>query len=384
MPTLFQQYEYAKLANAAYIDFSTIDHTDGVRVAEKANDQELIPLALAQQMFNAASDEARGQPVWSVLGAPHHNDAVGFHAALFGRGTEKVLAIAGTEPGVSGQLDRDLLLADLVEIGSYGVVVQQAVSMINYILRLTQPAGTPGVRQLSLYRGLPPIGPEFDPEQVIPDPGVTGNYFWIEGRNDGTGLGGIVAGDSVRVTGHSMGGHLAALALRLFPNLFVDAYAYNAPGFDPTTSAKLTDEFVALFAPYLPATPAASFAAIDARLHTYESEDLAPGDDVSIVSSALITGAAPKAETFITTEQNSHGIGQIVDSLALQTLFARMNPGFNDAQARALFGAASPDTANSQERLLEALHKLLLLATPLGQLPEVRAGGLPLFSSDGD
>jgi hypothetical protein len=396
VPTIFEQYEYAQLAAAAYIDFGLFTSRDGLVGAQEAARHEIIPSLLAMQMF--ARDPVTNPDPWEVVDA-YNNDAVGFHASLFGHGTEKVLAIAGTEPTVDGQVAADLFRADVGQIGFSGVAYSQAVSMINFILLLTADPGSEGVLQLDLVQDLPP-STEMDPDAVAGDPGVTGQYFTVRPRYDGVGLGGIKTGDTVTVTGHSLGGHLAAFALRLFPGLFQAAYTFNAPGFDPVTSSALSDEFVALFAPFLPPVPAetaaAGFAGLDDRLHTYESEDLAPGDDVSVVSSELITGTAATPEAFITTEENSHGIGQIIDSLALQSLFARMDAGFTDAKARTLFSAASADTANSQERLLEALHGLLLpgvdlprdpqTGLPVEQLPEVKAGNLlpGFFADDGN
>ncbi|BAO29611.1 putative Ig domain-containing protein [Sulfuritalea hydrogenivorans] len=373
MSTIFQQYEYAKLSAAAYINFAGVSYTDGRLIAEAASTKQgVIPLALATQMF--VRDPVNNPNPWTVLGAPYNNDAAGFHATLFGRGTEKVLAIAGTEPSVGGQVDLDLFLADIAEIGTYGVAFHQSVSMINYILRLAAPPGSTDVLQLDLF-GLPPTSSEWDPEAPI-NPGATG--WRIEARHNGVGIGGINAGDTITVTGHSLGGHLAAFAQRLFPNLISEAITYNAPGFDPGTSAKFTDEFVALFTPFLPGPPAASFGELN--IATLRSDDLAPGNPA--VVSSWITGTPPSTPEYITVEQNSHGIGQIVDSLALQSVFARMDTGFNDAKARALFDAASPDTASSEERLLEALHRVLVGS--IDKLPEVKAGGLPEYSSDGN
>ena len=95
MTTIFQQYEYAKLAAAAYINFADVTYTDGRLIADAASkEQGVIPLGLAEQVF--VRDPINNPNPWTVLGAPYNNDSVGFHAALFGRGTEKVLSIAGT------------------------------------------------------------------------------------------------------------------------------------------------------------------------------------------------------------------------------------------------------------------------------------------------
>lgn len=370
MPTIFEQYEYAKLAAAAYIDFSGVGYGNGSAIALAANGQKVIPLALVEQMF-----DSRNTPnPWTVLGAPYNNDAAGFHAALFSRGTEKVLAIAGTEPSVDGQVRLDLLKADIAEIGILGVALSQAVSTFNYVQQLRaapNQLAVPQLRMTTVLRGLP-----VPPGVQSVDIGV--GRVYLEMNFGGVGLGGINSGDTITVTGHSLGGHLAAFAQRLFPNLIGEAITYNAPGFDPATSLKLADEFVALFAPFLPSPPAASFSELN--IATLRSDDLAPGNPALV--SSWLTGTPPSTPAYISTEQNSHGIGQIVDSLALQCVFARIDAGLTDAKARALFDAASPDTANSEERLLESLHRLLVGS--INKLPEVKAGADAVYSSDGN
>ena len=48
------------------------------------------------------------------------------------------------------------------------------------------------------------------------------------------GLGVLGAADKITLTGHSLGGHLAAAASMIFPQrVNAEVFAYNAPGFDP-------------------------------------------------------------------------------------------------------------------------------------------------------
>ena len=285
MATISQQYEYAKLAGAAYIDFSGVVYTDGSQIARAAGGiQHVIPQALAEQLFDKDSAAARGQPVWTILGAPQNNDAAGFHAALFGRGTEKVLAIAGTEPSVDGQIRLDLLHADAAEIGGWGAALSQAVSMFNYVQRLLAAPGQIAVPQLRLT--IVPIEEMVPPGMQSVDIGV--GRVYLEQNFGGLGLGGLNSDDRIIVAGHSLGGHLAAYALRLFPDLFGEAYTYNTPGFDPATSLQLADEFVSLFAPFLSTPPAASFEGLN--IVTLRSDDLAPGNP-ALVSSRNIPPA---------------------------------------------------------------------------------------------
>lgn len=101
-----------------------------------------------------------------------------------------------------------------------------------------------------------------------------GKNFWLEptSRVDGRGM--LSASDTITVTGHSLSGHLAALALRLFPGLFHQGVTFNAAGFDNSfLSLKLTDEFVGLFKQMLPQeNPASSFALLQSKLFTAEAE----------------------------------------------------------------------------------------------------------------
>ena len=190
------------------------------------------------------------------------------------------------------------------------------------------------------------------------------------------------------MTGHSLGGHLAALAARLFPELISDCYTYNAPGFDPNSanivttavtalvnpalaglivatggaSLKLTDEFVGLVGNYLPSSPASSFGQVS--IHNLESEDIAPGNDASVVAS-IITGAGSlPSETFIPTERNSHMIEPFMDSLSMQSVLYRMKTDITGSQIETLFKATSTSDADVLEKLVASLCNALVRDCP--------------------
>ncbi len=144
MPTILDYYEFAKLATAAYVRMEDAPSIDGSNLAIQANAQSRLPLALANKTFDKDSTEAKGsgESVWTIPeGGYHGNDETGFAATFFEKDGEKVLAIRGTEPG-GEQFDLDLLQADLAGIGLLGMALSQAVSMVNYILRLTAKAGS--------------------------------------------------------------------------------------------------------------------------------------------------------------------------------------------------------------------------------------------------
>jgi hypothetical protein len=308
---------------------------------------------------------------WLV--ASHHpNDISGFSATLFANGTEKVLAIRGTEIGGPLNTYQDLLKTDLAEIGILGLAATQAVALFNYVQRLIAPAGASNVVQLALHQSdLPPPG-----GTVFIDQGelAADRYLWLEASHSGTGLGVLRPGDHVTVTGHSLGGHLAALALRLFPSLFSEAFTFNAPGFDPPlTSSRLTDQFVGLIAAFASAAPATSFESVADRIHTLQSESSAPGDDAELVSADL-TGLPPSAETALATEKNSHSIDQIVDALAVQGLLSQLSPSLSLAQLARIYEAASREPGTTDERIVEALSTVLLgdpSPLPVGEAADV-------------
>ena len=213
------------------------------------------------------------------------------------------------------------------------------------------------------------------------------------------GLGLLTSTDQVTVTGHSLGGHLAALALRVFPGLFDQAVTFNAPGNDPNIGmeegvglkklllnlavitlssdpldkiaaiddivargAKLTDEFlVNMIGEFQPPTISGfDDPGIAGRLHALVSESEAPGDDPSVVSSTLITGEAASVHVPVTTEVNSHSMSQLVDALGVQALLEHLSPNIGLVGAGQLIAAASDRGTNTLEHLTGALYRLLI------------------------
>lgn len=359
--TLTDSLTHAYFAALSYVQFSDPSSRD--RSISDTVAAQVLPRSTAEYLFENGG--------WFIA---HYipNDISGFSASVLSNGTNKVLAIRGTEPNAGLDVYQDLLRADLAEIGVLGVAATQAVALFNYVQRLRAPAGATDVVQLTLRTSdLPPPSAVgfIDLGELAPD-----RFLWLEATHTGGGLGALQAGDRVTVTGHSLGGHLAALALRLFPSVFAEAYTFNAPGFDPPlTSGRLTDEIVDLFAAFAPAPPAASFASVADRIHTLQSESSAPGDDLEIVSGDL-TGVPASAETALVTEKNSHSIDQIVDALAVQALLSRLNPSLAPAQIAQLYQAASRQAGATDERIVEALSTVVLgnpSPLPVGEVPAI-------------
>jgi pimeloyl-ACP methyl ester carboxylesterase len=393
MSTISRYFDYARLADAAYVDLSSTAWNNPDEVSARAAAVQKIPLALARATFNTTSTG------WQVADYyDTENPINGFAATLFKNSANRyVLGIRGTEPE-GMQFLLDLLWADLKEIGFVGLAITQATAMVNYILRLQGTANT-NVLQFDLQQSVSLIRP--DPSAL----GGAGGWFWLTQRtNGGVGLGAIPAGATIDVTGHSLGAHLAALTTRLFPALVNEAVVFNSPGYDPATAGtiirgvtpavggissavlsalgpaqRLTDEVMLMFRQYLPGV-----GDFFGGVTSLESEDIAAGDDFDLVSGQL-TGTPFGAEQSVAVEKNSHGMSQIVDSLTLQRMFYQLDPTSALASFEKLYRNSSNEDRTAVEALLVALERQLISPLAQSNLPVTEAGtGLLPFVSSGD
>ncbi len=355
MNILETYYTYAKLAQAAYIDLSQGELSVGddpkdqdvIVDAGSSKDQQRMPEYLGKQLFGAGLNST--PDYWTILSPYHltspnsgHSDPdSGFAAMLLEHPVHgKVLSIAGTEPGKGkdegSQTKWDLLDADVHDIGFLGAAFKQLVSLYNYIQVLKAPKGSTNIRRLEVHSRdyIPPFGTpyvtEFDilggPNPITAPP----TFWWLEEHHDGVPLvldePLLAPGEQLTVTGHSLGGHLAGMAVALFPDLFTKAYTFNAPGYNPPSSLLAqpggADDLLDLFRQFGETPDAVS--SIAGKIVTLESEDAVPGDDGDVIS-GTITGLPFSQETYITTEEVSHDIGHLMDSLALQSLMGRMS-----------------------------------------------------------
>jgi len=399
VPTIADYYEYAKLATGAYTNLDGA-LLDGARIAILSNEQGRLPKRLADKTFNPNENP---DPVWSIPQNGYRgNDETGFAATLFQKGNQKVLAIRGTEASSFAPLYFDLV-ADIAGIGVIGMALTQAVSMVNYLMRLRTRTDQ-YVAQIQAHTSLTDPGvPSVQLTGIVPFSSV---YVYFTSPSAVEGLDLIGQNEKIKVTGHSLGGHLAALAARLFPGLVEEAYIYNAPGFDPSSlgvlaALPLVQELLAstlvselgvaaaniasaqqatdrlindLFAPYVQAAmgqaPAPGFTNLN--IHNLESEDLSPGDDASFVASILTGQQVFGEETIVATEANSHLIEPFMDALGVHALLASMNSGLTIWDTNKILEATSRKPADSEESSIRSLYKLLTgTALPPNQPPEV-------------
>ena len=196
------------------------------------------------------------------------------------------------------------------------------------------------------------------------------------------------------MTGHSLGGHLAFMAARLFPGV-VDpqVHVYNAAGYDPTTAdfigvggavgvalataAKiyLNGEFGIAAAGVLPGANQLTDPALDLIVKALRgsgaaqgtptvlnlrNEDIVPGNDLSIVASRITGAHRYPAPIDIPTEANSHVMEPLMDTLALHSLVESLGGNSSLSDLGRLLMASSSDILKSEERLTEALRALFL------------------------
>lgn len=275
------------------------------------------------------------------------NTLSGFSASVFKSASgEYTLAIRGTEVDLAG-LITDWGTANIADIGFNGIAVKQAIDLMNYYQQLTAVAGQPLVQYQ--YEDGPTL-------PGLPGYSITaGSISYTTGTATETG---VLAGKHFTVTGHSLGGHLALIMGRLAPNLVDAVYTYNAPGFDTglVGGSNNTEWFFNTLA-QKQAEATGLPAAIGTAFDTAKISNL-------VVTADLIAdiGNVPGAQLAEFHEgsgiASAHSIVGMTDSLALQSLFAKIDPSLTLDKLNVLLKAASADPAKSLELTLDALRTL--------------------------
>jgi pimeloyl-ACP methyl ester carboxylesterase len=320
MPTAKQYFELSQLAQASYALWE-----EGVSI-NVLMDKGSFSDSQARRFLGLDENDAPIAGKGYTLLAHTPNDPVtGFSATVFrSNETGKItIAFRGTDGGL-----------DIVEDGFLaveGYARDQIYSLYNYVQRLLAPAET-SVAQWVRSETFDPAG-----DVVI--------SWALTGTADGLGV--IPAGAQVDVTGHSLGGHLAMAASRLFPTLVDQVYTYNAPGF--TNNAAVNDFFASLGG--TPAFPAADITNLYA-------------DAGSEIITGLHEVPGTSLAAFIEDQglgiPGNHGIVPLTDAFSLYALYVELAPVATAADMTAILKAGSSQDDNSLESTLDALRRILL------------------------
>ncbi|MEW6292453.1 MAG: calcium-binding protein [Pseudomonadota bacterium] len=256
--------------------------------------------------------------------------ASGFSATVFAEisSGKRYLAIRGTE----GFFSIDTLADAQLLFG--GAARNQIVSLYNYVQRLVTPAGQPAIQ-------VEDAGPDIDPVTgFVNDPGG------IRATTSVVGLGHLSGVSGVTVTGHSLGGHLAAAANYLFPTLIGATFTYNAPGFSLDYAKALLDQFPG---------SATAFPASITNLVAHAGADI-----IAAVGTLPGVPVRIEIENQLPNLVGNHSIVTLTDALAIYALYSELAPSLSEAQITQLFKSASATNKGTLEGALDALRKILL------------------------
>ncbi len=283
----------------------------------------------------------------------------GFSATLFqdrNNPNRVVLSFAGTE--FEGDKIRDLLLTD-AQIGISGYARPQAAAMYRFVKRLQTGKGVAvsyseeemlRLYQLDIGSTLPQRVPDIFRAELLGDTGADG------GQAAGMALMG--AGKEIDLAGHSLGGHLAMLAQRLFPGTFDDVITVNA---------------VAFYAPPVALPGGVNAVVSETILSKFgqwnETKILrmeSVGDGVSELTltypGTTLTVGMETRPALLDAFTNNHSVANVADGLALTEVFGKLDPRYmvDPRTIKPLFNAATATPGTIYETLLDALRKVVL------------------------
>ncbi|MES2243544.1 MAG: calcium-binding protein [Pseudomonadota bacterium] len=352
-----QLKEFVQLGQASYSFFTAADFY-------KNNTEPRSTMDRLKDALNGPFSEGEAKQFtdrYAVLDQHTEPGLNGFSATVFqdkGNPNRVVLSFRGTE--LNGDTIRDLLLTDL-RIGFDGYASPQAVPLYRYIKQLMTPAGQPVsyteadmVKLYSLQRGelYNPSTPEDEVYLASFKLGFEPGVGVDAGQPAGTAV--LGPGREIDIAGHSLGGHLALLAQRLFPGTFDDVVTVNAVTFYSTFAVQYSPAYfgsenvLSQFGQWTPG-----------NILRIESE----GDAVSGLGSVHpgLTYTVGMETQPVSGTLDNHSAANIADGFALAEVMGKLDARFmaNPRLMKQYFDAASNAYVSTYEKLLDGLRKTI-------------------------
>lgn len=290
----------------------------------------------------------------------------GFSATLFREidSTEYTLSMRGTDTSLIGV---DWLSANLGN-AVRGFARDQVVDMINFYLRLTQPASA-DVSQYK-YDEVTQLSPPSQFSYLVrAGEGQTPNTYAVLTLDTAApGLGVINTTTQLTTTGHSLGGHLASAFSLLFPDVTQHTFTFNSAGFIGWSSNEF-DQFSNLV------SGTVSDIAINPTLMANYDEALVTDVSATVDAVSRLPGQSHLGGGRIDVEVEyltaadvgpidavirNHSMDKVSDSLSVISLLSLMDSSLTIEDANQMLESASNESGTSLERTVNHLAKFFL------------------------
>jgi hypothetical protein len=380
--TIKQLTNYSWMSQASYLDFTgVLNGATGLALDGKLTNKDSINahnIFAADQagLFTGSATPSNSTDGFSFVSyAPNYQDT-GFSATVFKSNADNsyTIAVRGTEPE-SLINSEDLFNADVLGVVLQGKALEQLFVGYRYYKQLTAIGSTVSYSQQELTAMANLLVTAHDknvntalflisPIASVISTWVSGLTFAervqsmtttlqsVLGNDPSIGAGAIPAGATINFTGHSLGGHVAALLAEMvaqYGNSTIgDIATYNAPGIN-ALSYEIEN--------WLTVGTATTQTGVLANRVAVVGDG---GVDVT-AGLGLTNGIVQK--TFIETSSDpisNHSIVKLFDSLAVKDIFAMLDPATSIQELDNIIEQSSNTLADSLEKTLDALRKTIL------------------------